>query len=59
MSEQRVSSRTLVEIEEALKEYENEVNATNLAKNSKDTYLSHANHFVRWLKGDFEPGERV
>ena len=59
MSERKVSSRALCEIEAALKEYENEVNATNLAKNSKETYLSHANHFVRWLKGEFEPGERV
>ena len=30
-----------------------------LTRSSKDTYLLHARHFVRWLKDDFKPGANV
>ena len=59
MSERKVSTQALREIEAALEEYKNEVNGTNLAQSSKETYLDHADAFVRWLKGEFEPGSRV
>ena len=51
---------TLREVEGALRRYEAEVDAAmtagRLAKTTHDTYLLHARNFVRWLKGDFEPG---
>ncbi|MCE2469126.1 MAG: hypothetical protein J4F32_01130 [Dehalococcoidia bacterium] len=43
----------------ALENYVVEVKATNLAQSSKDTYIPHAEHFVRWLDDDFEPGSRT
>lgn len=46
------------EIEVALGRYRAEVNQASLADNTKDTYLLHANNFVRWLKREFEPGGR-
>lgn len=54
----RISMESLREIEVALGQYRAEVNQASLADNTKDTYLLHANNFVRWLKRDFEPGGR-
>lgn len=49
-------------LEEKLKEYENIVYAKRKEGLLKDktvtTYLTHSNNFVRWCKGDFEPGEK-
>ena len=52
----RVSGRTLADVEEALKAYEQVVEEAPLTRTSKDTYVGHARQFVRWLGGDFEPG---
>jgi len=54
-----VSSTTMREIEEAFRKYEAEVEATAMTPNTKTTYLLHSRHFVRWLKGDFKPGEKL
>ncbi len=43
-------------VEQALTEYEKEVDASKLRPSTKHTYLIHAKHFVRWLRGDFTPG---
>jgi len=53
-----VSSKTFEDVEAALREYEEEVRASNMTPSTKATYLRHAEHFVRWLKGDFVPGAR-
>ncbi len=58
MNQMRVSSKTLQEVEEAHREYEKEVQASNMTPSAKRTYLLHAEHFVRWLKDDFVPGAR-
>ena len=52
----RVSSKTLAEVEQALKAYEQAVEEAPLAPSSKETYVNRAQLFVRWLKDDFEPG---
>ena len=52
----RVSSKTLAEVEEALKAYEQAVEEAPLTPSSKETYVNRAQLFVRWLKDDFEPG---
>lgn len=52
----RTDRKTIIEIERLLEEYEIEVKSVNLADNTVRTYLYHANSFVRWCKGDFEPG---
>lgn len=46
------------QIEQAFEDYRREVEASALAEASQHTYLLHAGNFVRWLKGDFEPGAR-
>ena len=57
----RISSSALNEVQNALIAYEKEVNdpETNLASDTRATYLRHAVHFVRWLAYDFTPGERA
>ena len=55
----KVSPQTLREVQEALKRYEVEVEATHLSGDSKMTYLVHTRHFVRWLNDDFTPGKRT
>ena len=52
----KVSHEVLAAVENAVKQYEQEVKSTALAQLSKATYLLHARHFVRWLDDDFEPG---
>jgi hypothetical protein len=54
-----ISAEALHQIEEALRRYRVKVEASRLTNTSKHTYILHAEHFVRWLKGDFEPGGRV
>ncbi len=55
-SEMQLSPETLNELGEALLRYEEEVNSSKLRKATKRTYCMHAQNFVRWLAGDFEPG---
>ena len=55
----RISKSALKEVQGALEEYRQEVEDTNLAQRTKDTYLRHADTFVRWLDYDFEPGGNV
>ncbi|MEQ8316729.1 MAG: hypothetical protein RIE77_12720 [Phycisphaerales bacterium] len=58
-SDLKISASALAEIEQALHSYHDQVESSSMAENTKKTYLRHADTFVRWLKGDFEPGERV
>jgi len=52
-----VSHKALQEVEEGLRVYEKEVEASkSLAPSTKRTSLSHSAEFVRWLMGDFVPG---
>ncbi len=46
-------------VREAFEDYRAEIEASNLAAASKATYLRHAETFVRWVEGDFQPGARV
>ena len=52
----KVSVEVLNEVKDALRRYEAEVEDSLLRRSTKDTYLLHARHFVRWLDNDFEPG---
>jgi len=51
-----VSSEAISEIERALERYWQVVEASRLQSTTKKTYLVHAGNFVRWLKGEFQPG---
>jgi hypothetical protein len=55
----KISPEARREIERALREYEAEVEATNLSEPTKKTYLGHTREFVRWLNDDFTPGEKT
>lgn len=56
----KASGETIKELESLLEEYVKEVEDRLeegfLKKSAADTYTLHAKHFVRWCKGDFEPG---
>ena len=54
----RISLAALSEVESAFKDYYSVVEASDLAQSSQATYIDHARGFVRWLKGDFDPGSR-
>jgi hypothetical protein len=53
-----LSRSALSEIESALKEYGDAVLASDLSATSQGIYIDHATNFVRWIKGEFQPGAR-
>jgi hypothetical protein len=55
----QVATPTLFEIETALRSYCETVLKSDLSDHSKADYINGADNFVRWLKGDFDPGSRV
>lgn len=52
----KINAEALRVVKGALSKYEDEVNGTALRPNTKETYILHADNFVRWLEDDFEPG---
>lgn len=52
----------IYELEKKLEEYEKVVEEKMstglLVKNTANTYLTHSRNFVRWCKGEFNPGEK-
>ena len=59
MPKRRVTRECLKQVQDALETYREEVEATNLGPSTKGTYLRHAETFVRWLDGNFDPGRRA
>lgn len=55
----RISTKALEEIQEALEKYHNVCEAKLGTTNSKKTYYDYAKRFVRWLNGEFAPGEML
>lgn len=53
----KLSAFSMKEVEAALEKYHAVVHAAKMAKTTEKTYLLHADNFVRWLKGEFEPGK--
>lgn len=58
----RTNPETIKEIETLFQQYEKEVieaeNKGFLQANTTRTYLVHTSNFVKWCKGQFEPGGR-
>lgn len=58
----KISKELLKELESLYSEYEKEVLRVEkdgyLKESTRKTYLSHSNNFIRWIKNDFEPGEK-
>ena len=55
MSRELLNLRLVDCLRMAFDEYRQEVNATRLAAASKQSYIGHAEEFVRWIEGTFEP----
>ena len=55
----QVSQDALGQVQAALENYITEVEVTKLRPKTKETYLRHAQTFVRWLDGKFVPGSRT
>ena len=53
----KIDREVLDVIKEALEAYTAEVGDTDRGPASKESYMYHAEAFVRWLDGDFEPGK--
>jgi len=51
-----ITSGVLREVERALEQYEAEVKAAGISRDTERTYLGHTRRFVRWLNDDFTPG---
>ena len=43
---------------ELLDQFEEELRDAGLAENSVRTYVDRSTYFVRWLSGDYLPGQR-
>lgn len=58
----RISRQALDEIERALEQYRELLSELEdggvLKDNTRKTYLLHSENFVRWLRDEFDPGER-
>ena len=50
-----IDHKTLEAVKEALAEYVAEVEGSDRGRVSKESYIYHAEAFVRWAEGDFEP----
>lgn len=55
----KISRDALRQVQDALEQYEDEVDDSLLKRSTKHTYILHAQNFVRWLDDDFEPGTMV
>ena len=53
----KVNLEVLRSVQNALEDYKKTVSDTALSPRSKETYILHAEHFVRWLDNDFERGQ--
>lgn len=52
----KVYPAALADVQDALREYVDEVMSSELAPSTKQTYIRHASTFTRWLSGHFSPG---
>jgi len=54
-----LTAREVQKLDELLQEYIDTVENSLMTPSSQRTYIDQAQMFVRWVKGDFEPGERL
>ncbi|MYC31895.1 MAG: hypothetical protein F4X64_01820 [Chloroflexi bacterium] len=54
-----ISQEALREVTQALEKYRQVVGDSQLRPNSQRTRYWQANAFVRWLRGEFDPGSKV
>ena len=51
----RITDDALRQVQDALRQYEAEVRASDLTDITKHTYTTHARRFVRWLDHGYTP----
>jgi hypothetical protein len=54
----RISPSAMLEVMSALDDYWHALEASDLGERSKGLYMSQAENFVRWMRGEFTPGSR-
>ncbi len=54
----RISPSAMSEVQAALNDYWDELDASDLSEASKGIYMANADNFVRWMRNDFTPGSR-
>jgi hypothetical protein len=52
----RLQSWTAAELRAELERYRRELEEAGLTKSTVDTYVDRASRFLRWLDGDYRPG---
>ncbi len=52
----KVNQEVLAAVKDAFEQYQKEVEAANVAPQTKRSYIKSAVQFVNWLEGKFEPG---
>ncbi len=52
----KMNARLLQSVERAFDEYVFDLESSSLSRSSKESYAFHGRAFVRWLRGDYEPG---
>ena len=55
----KVMPAVILGAQSALSAYRFEVESSDMTYAAKETYLLHAEQFVRWMEGDFKPGNRL
>ena len=53
----KISQSALREVENALEEFRIALDNSDLSDSSKRSYYRRANRFIRWIEGDYEPGQ--
>jgi hypothetical protein len=54
----RISPSAMAEVQSALNDYWDALDASDLSEASKGIYMANADNFVRWMRDDFTPGSR-
>lgn len=55
----KADTQTTYTLEKLVEQWESAVRESALTPSSKHTYELHVRHFLKWVKGDFTPGERL
>lgn len=55
----KISKTALREVKDAFKRYEEEVEKSELKRQTKGTYLQHPERFIRWLEDKYNPPTAV
>ena len=53
----KISEESLAEVEKALEEYRQDLEQSTLEEDWKIVRYKQARTFVRWIKGEYQPGE--